>query len=162
MQGYSKLLAIGDMKGKLFILKIICGEHVNIAKEQSSLELLCYHFGHLGRKNVQKMMKNNIIDGMNPVSDETNSVCEACILGKQHRCLYLQGVAYLRYLKNVKEYNLYHVESRSFVCSRDVVFLKRKFHYFHYVHPNKLSFQNSHDDVKSMLKTIKFKEMKIM
>ena len=45
----SKLLAVGETRGKLYVLKVIHEkEDVNIAKEESNLNLWHCRFGHLG------------------------------------------------------------------------------------------------------------------
>ena len=90
----SKLLATGVMRGKLYVLKmLIPDEQVNVAERSSSLQLWHYRLGHLGMDNVNKMMNEQMVDGMNSVNDEKSSVCEACIMGKQHRCPYPRGHA---------------------------------------------------------------------
>ena len=82
------------MRGKLYVLKmLIPDEQVNVAERSSSLQLWHYRLGHLGMDNVNKMMNEQMVDGMNSVNDEKSSVCEACIMGKQHRCPYPRGHA---------------------------------------------------------------------
>ena len=91
----SKLLAVGKMQGKLYMLKITTVDHVNIAKEHSNLKLWHYRYGHLGMDNVNiKLMKGEMVQGMDRVMDgESDSVCEGCIMDKQHRRKYPSGVA---------------------------------------------------------------------
>ena len=90
----SKLLATGVMRGKLYVLKmLIPDEQVNVAERSSSLQLCHYRLGHLGMGNVNKMMNEQMVDGMNSVNDEKSSVCEACIMGKQHCCPHPRGHA---------------------------------------------------------------------
>lgn len=88
----SKLLANGEMRGKLYLLKmLIPDEQVNVAERRSSLQSWHYRLGHLGMDNVNKMMNEQMVTGINSVSDEKSSVCEACIMGKQHGCPYPRG-----------------------------------------------------------------------
>ena len=69
----SKLLAIDEMQGKLYILKIIPDEQVNIAREDSSVQLWYCHFCHLGIDNVTKLIKGKMVEGMNCITnDERN------------------------------------------------------------------------------------------
>ena len=92
----SKLLAVGKMQEKLFVLKIDVDEHVHIAKRNSNsnVELWHYRFGHLGMHNVNKLMDGDMVKGMDSVNDGGNdSVCEGCVMGKQHRNEYPKGVA---------------------------------------------------------------------
>ena len=44
----AKRLALGEIQGKLYMLKIVMNEHVNVAKENSSLKLWHCRYGHLG------------------------------------------------------------------------------------------------------------------
>lgn len=49
----SKLLANGEMRGKLYVLKMsVPDEQANIAERSSSLKLWYYRLGHLGMDNV--------------------------------------------------------------------------------------------------------------
>lgn len=90
----SKLLATGVMMGELYVLKmLIPDEQLNVAERSSSFQLWHYRLGHLGMDKVKKMMNEQMVNGMNSVNDEKSSVCEACILGKQHRCPYPRGHA---------------------------------------------------------------------
>ncbi|CAB4038208.1 Retrovirus-related Pol poly from transposon TNT 1-94 [Paramuricea clavata] len=76
------------------MLKVVTVDHVNIAKEDSNLKLWHYRYGHLGMDNVNKLMKGEMVQGMDCVMDgESDSVCEGCIMGKQHRTKYPSGVA---------------------------------------------------------------------
>ena len=89
----AKLLAIGIMVGKLYVLKVIPEEHVNIAMDESSLKLWHYRFGHLGMENIMKLVNDKLVEGMDNATDLTSVICEACIMGKQHRCPYPKGSA---------------------------------------------------------------------
>ena len=84
----SKLLAVGDIQGKLYKLRI-GHEHVNIAKDASNSSLHLWHcrFGHLGMNNVRKLLNGDLVKGMSDVN-ENISFCEGCMMGKQHRCSY--------------------------------------------------------------------------
>lgn len=74
----SKLLANGEMRRKLYVLKmLIPDEQVNIAERSSSLQLWHCRLGHLSMDIVNKMMNEQMVAGMNRVSDEKSSVCEA-------------------------------------------------------------------------------------
>ena len=90
----SKLLAVGELQGKLYILKIV--EHyMNVAKEQSfdsDLNLWHCRLGHLGIYNVMKLVENDMVDGIGNVTGE-NQFCEACMMTKKHRCSFPKGVS---------------------------------------------------------------------
>lgn len=88
-----KLLAVGEMHGKLYMLKIVMSEQVNVAKKDSDLRLWHYRYGHLGMDSVTKLMKKDMVVGMNDTTDEKDAVCEGCVMGKQHRSEYPKGVA---------------------------------------------------------------------
>ena len=54
-----KLLPTGEIRGKLYVLKmLIPDEQVNISERNSSLQLWHYRLGHLGMDNVNKMMND--------------------------------------------------------------------------------------------------------
>ena len=82
----SKLLAVGAMVGKLYVLKAVPDEHVHVAMDESSLKLWHYRLGHLGIDNIVKLVNNKLVEGMDNAIDQTSVICEACLMGKQHRC----------------------------------------------------------------------------
>ena len=91
----SKSLGTGEMQG-LYILKVVptCIEHMNIAKENTDMGLWHNRFGHLGYDNVSKLIKGKMVEGMNcDVQVKPKTVCEPCIMGKQHRIPYPKGVS---------------------------------------------------------------------
>ena len=87
-----KLLAVGEMHGKLYMLKIVMSEHINMAKKDSNLKLWHYRYGNLGMDSVTKLMKDDMVVGMDNTTDE-DTVCEGCIMGKQHGTKYPKGKA---------------------------------------------------------------------
>ena len=89
----SKLLAVGEIVGKLYMLKIVQNEEVNIAKDESNLKLWHYRYGHLGMDYVSKLINDKMVTGMDTVHDERNVACEGCIMGKHHRTKYPKGKA---------------------------------------------------------------------
>jgi hypothetical protein len=83
----SKLLATGELHGKLYMLKIIPGvEYINVAREAPDKNLWHCRFGHLGMNGISKLINENMAEGMN-CSDhgKESSLCESCVMGKQHR-----------------------------------------------------------------------------
>ena len=92
----SKLLAIGEMCGKLYMLKVIpSNEEVNVAKEDPNLHLWHCRFGHLGVDNLTKLINENMVDGMNTTGQSgDNSTCESCMMGKQHPTAYPKEIPY--------------------------------------------------------------------
>ena len=87
-----KLLAVGEMHGKLYMLKIVMSEHINMAKKDYNLKLWHYRYGHRGMDSVTKLMKDDMVVGMDNTTDK-DTVCEGCIMGKQHRTKYPKGKA---------------------------------------------------------------------
>ena len=61
----AKLLAVGKMQEKLYILQVVLDEHLNIVREHVGIQLRHSRFGHLGMDNVPKLVKDKIADGMN-------------------------------------------------------------------------------------------------
>ena len=91
----SKLLAVGETRGKLYALKVIHEkEDVNIAKEESNLNLWHCRFGHLGMENISKLIDGNMVDGMKTTKDNVTETCESCVMGKQHRTAYPKEIPY--------------------------------------------------------------------
>ena len=81
----SRLIGIGTMHGKLYMLKVISEEYVNVMKNNPNMELWHCRFGHLGMNNISKLLDENMVEGMSNVKDGGMSdVCEACVQGKQH------------------------------------------------------------------------------
>ena len=82
------------LQGKLYILKTVPDEHLNIAKDNTDMQLWHCRFGHLGMDNVSKLVKSKMVEGMDcNVKAERKSVCEPCVMGKQHRTPYPKGVS---------------------------------------------------------------------
>ena len=85
----SRLVGIGTMQGKLYVLKVVSEEYVNVAKNNPNMELWHCRFGHLGMDNISKLINENIVEGMSSIEDgDVSDVCEACVMGKQHRVPY--------------------------------------------------------------------------
>ena len=85
----SKLLTTGKIHEKLYMLTIIPDVEYNIyvAKEIPDKNLWHCRFGHVGMDSISKLIDENMAEGMN-CSDhgkESSSLCESCIMGKQHR-----------------------------------------------------------------------------
>ncbi len=78
------------MHGKLYMLKVISEEYVNVMKKNNpSKELWHCRFGHLGMDNISKLLNENMVEGMSNARDtDMSDVCEACVQGKQHRTPY--------------------------------------------------------------------------
>ena len=72
--------------------RLVMSENINMAKKDSNLKLWHYRYGHLGMDSVTKLMKDDMVVGMN-TTDEKDTVCEGCIMGKQHRTKYPKGKA---------------------------------------------------------------------
>ena len=82
------------MQEKLYILQVVLHEHLNIAREHVDIQLWHSWFGHLGMENVPKLVKGKMVDGMNcNQKAERNTICEPCIMGRQHREPYPKGVS---------------------------------------------------------------------
>ena len=90
MQNHEKFqiiryLGTGEMQGKLYILKVVPIEHMNIAKENTDMQLWHNRFGHLGHDNVSKLIKGKMVEGMNcDVQVKPKTVCEPCIMGESN------------------------------------------------------------------------------
>ena len=62
--------------------------HVKITKQQPDTHRYVWHcrLSHLGMNNVNKLIDENMISGMDGVSNaKANQFCEWCAKGKQHR-----------------------------------------------------------------------------
>jgi hypothetical protein len=85
----SRLVGIGIMHGKLYMLKVVLEEYVNVVKSDPNMELWHCRFGHLGMDNVSKLLNSRMVEGMSGAKDgDMSDVCEACVQGKQHRSPY--------------------------------------------------------------------------
>ena len=92
----SKILAVGEIQGKLYTLKIV-EEHVKIANHQPETDRYLWHcrLGHLGMNNMDKLIDENMVNGMDGVNNKKeNQFCEACAKGKQHRSPYPKTADY--------------------------------------------------------------------
>ena len=69
------------------MLKIIPDiEYSNVAQEVPDRDLWHCRFGHLGINSISKLINENMVEEMN-CSDhgKESSLCESCVMGKQHR-----------------------------------------------------------------------------
>lgn len=57
-------LLLNRLTGKLFTLRIIQNEHVNVARGESHLQLLHHHFDHLRKDNVTKSLNDKKVGDM--------------------------------------------------------------------------------------------------
>lgn len=82
-----KELAVGELHGKLYVLKLVQEEHAKVAREGSGDKQLWHcRLGHLGMSNLEKLCKEEMVEGMTLNTNErSESLCEGCIMGKQHR-----------------------------------------------------------------------------
>lgn len=78
-----KVLAVGKIDRKLYLLQTVACANMNIAQKNANMELWHHRLGHLGMGNVRKILKGEMVDGVNE-----RSVCKGCIMGKQHRTEY--------------------------------------------------------------------------
>ena len=76
----SKLLAVGVIRGKLYVLKIM-EDQVNIASEELESDLFLWHcrLGHLGMDNVIKLANGNMVKGIGHASSENNHFVKAVL-----------------------------------------------------------------------------------
>eukprot|EP00794_Sanderia_malayensis_P002818 gene2818-3255_t len=66
-----KLLAIGQLVGKLYFLKLASDIHVNLAKNSISEKQLWHNrLGHLGMDNVKQLAKDNMVKGMKAMNHD--------------------------------------------------------------------------------------------
>lgn len=88
-----KLLAVGNLLSKLYLLQTKEEDHhVYISQKHSILELWHYRYGHLGIDNIKELMKGEMVYGIsNEDKSKERSICESCIMGKQHRTEYPKG-----------------------------------------------------------------------
>ena len=86
-----KLLAMGTKVGSLYYLdyqKIARGQQVNAAetkKPESRQSIWHQRFGHLGVRNLQKLARDNTINGFDFDASSDLTFCEACVGGKHHK-----------------------------------------------------------------------------
>ena len=62
----SKVLGIGEVQGKLYILKTI-SEQANTVEDSSNPELWHYRSGHLGMENMRKCSEKNMAIGIDTI-----------------------------------------------------------------------------------------------
>lgn len=87
-----EVVATGKQHGQLYSMDFECkqkgGSRAMVGKVSRKLELWHHRFGHLGEENLRKLVKNDMVKGMNIDSDERGSakfLCESCVTAKQTR-----------------------------------------------------------------------------
>lgn len=72
----SQVLGAGEIKGKLFILKLVA-DQAHAAEENSDVQLWHCRLGHQGMENVKKLSEKHVVDGMDCTNfDGNKSLCE--------------------------------------------------------------------------------------
>src|SRR5437016_13301294 len=87
----NRVIGTGQTEGRMFLLDIVSSTNSKadttmIAKTQNSSTTELWHrrLGHINHSSLKKVQK--MVDGLEDQKlDEENSICEACIYGKQHR-----------------------------------------------------------------------------
>ena len=94
-----KLLAMGTKVGCLYYLdyqKIARGQQVNAAetkKPESKQSIWHGRFGHLRVRNLQKLARDNMINGFDFDTSSDLTFCEACVSGKHHKSQFPKGTS---------------------------------------------------------------------
>ena len=91
----SELLAVGVIRGKLYVLKIM-EDQVNIASEELESDPFLWHchLGHLGMDNIIKVANWNMVKRIGHLSSESKPFCEGCVMGKHHHFPYPKGISH--------------------------------------------------------------------
>ena len=89
-----KLIANAKRVGNLYYLSYVdSGHHANPTVESSSVasKEVTWHkrYGHLGVQNLQKLAKENLVDGYDYDKTKDIDFCESCTEGKHHRSTFL-------------------------------------------------------------------------
>ena len=86
-----RLVAVGMLQDGLYHVSTE-QVHVNLTSDQVSSrrlftneDLSHYRYGHLSVKNLQKLARDNLVEGYNYVPSKEIQFCESCLKGKQHR-----------------------------------------------------------------------------
>ena len=82
-----KLVASGKKLGKLFVLECVEGHGAaNIASHAEHDEILWHRrFCHIGFDNLRKIIKNDLVDGIDVKITKEKYACENCYDGKNHK-----------------------------------------------------------------------------
>ena len=83
------LVGVGIKFGDLFYLnckKAVPSSYVTDVWGQQSVEDTWHHrYGHLGSRNLEKLARDNLVDGFDYDPSRGISFCQACVDGKLHR-----------------------------------------------------------------------------
>eukprot|EP00795_Rhopilema_esculentum_P011835 gene11835-2369_t len=72
----SKVLGIGELRGKLYFLKQFSSEQANSAENFSNLDVWHCRYGHLGVDNLVKLSGRNMVDGMDKIhANAEKAIC---------------------------------------------------------------------------------------
>lgn len=78
-----KVIAKGTRCGSLYYLDYKADLQANVVQQESKESVWHRRYGHLGVQNMQKLVRDNLVKGLDyDHSKEVGDVCEACIGGK--------------------------------------------------------------------------------
>ena len=91
-----KLIATATRVGSLYYLKCRKDrQKMNVADKRCSLEnkgsIWHRRYGHLGARNLEELVRHNMVDGFDYNSSTESDLCESCAAGKIHRCKFQQS-----------------------------------------------------------------------
>ena len=83
-----ELLVLGHKIGKLYVVDCkekVGNEIVCTAVEPSKNKIWHSRFGHLGGKNLKKLVEENLVEGLDYKQCDIKEICKPCIEGKHHK-----------------------------------------------------------------------------
>ena len=88
-----KLIAVASNVGNLYYLVSESPKNcqVNVVGDSSKESIWHCRFGHLGERNLQKLLKENLVNGFDYSMSREIGFCEACVSGKSHRTPFTEG-----------------------------------------------------------------------
>ena len=83
-----EVVAMASKTGSLYYLRCepMINERINLATDQAGENLWHRRYGHLGARNLSKLKKDGLVNGLDYDISKEIDFCESCLSGKIHRC----------------------------------------------------------------------------
>ena len=82
----NELLAVANKRGELYFMNLATDDYANAASTcVNKCDLWHKRFGHVNKQSLQKLVSDNLVDGLDLDSCKEMSFCEPCVFGKNHR-----------------------------------------------------------------------------
>ncbi|GJW38177.1 putative ribonuclease H-like domain-containing protein [Tanacetum coccineum] len=84
---FEDVYLVNELKFNLFSVSQMCDKKNYVLFTDTEYESMLWHrrLGHINFKNINKLVKDNLVRGLPTKRFENDQTCVACLMGRQHR-----------------------------------------------------------------------------